>query len=99
MLPEKILVMRSPLAVEWLPDFGHKKTPLGDCVCGKGGSRTAKTLRRRCLLRTPMARSSAWIAVDPGTTSLAKGVPISKAAIQVSGKVAAFSQKGRPALN
>jgi hypothetical protein len=46
-----------------------------------------------------MARSSAWIAVDPDVISPAKGVPVSKEAVQVSGKVVAFSQKGPLASN
>ncbi|WP_246778536.1 hypothetical protein [Rhizobium mongolense] len=56
--------------------LGIKKRRPEIASAGRESSRTAKTVRRRCLLQALIARLSAKIAIDPGKISLASRVPV-----------------------
>ncbi|PKA43551.1 hypothetical protein CWR43_11430 [Rhizobium sullae] len=57
--------------------FGIKKRRPEIASAGRESSRTAKTVRRRCLLQALITRLSARIAIDPGKNIPASGMPVS----------------------
>ncbi|WP_156886610.1 hypothetical protein [Rhizobium gallicum] len=56
--------------------FGTKKRRPEIASAGRESSRTAKPVRRRCLLQALIARFLAKIAIDPGKITLASRVPV-----------------------
>jgi hypothetical protein len=66
------------------PKNGHKKTPLGDCLPAESIDSRSKNLATSVSSANAIARSSAWIAVDPGGTYNASNVPVCGCGLQVA---------------